>query len=359
MRLSVATRKGLFELSSRDGTWSVDAVHFVGEPVTAALHDRTNGRSIAALRMGHFGVKLRVADDGRTSWTEVASPAYPPKPEGIEDSNSWTLDQVWILEGFHPAQPHRVWAGTNPGGLFRSDDAGQTWSLVQSLWDMPERKQWFGGGYDIPGIHSICVHPDNPDDIVVGVSCGGAWRTRDGGKTWAVGQGMRATCMPPVGQLNPVIQDPHRIVQCEANPDVLWTQHHCGIWKSSDRGANWNEITSARPSNFGFAVAVHPREANTAWFMPLVSDEKRVPVDGRVLATRTRDGGKTFDVFDSGLPQRDAYDMVYRHGLDISVDGASLAAGSTTGSLWVSSDAGESWQTIAANLPPIYAVRFF
>jgi photosystem II stability/assembly factor-like uncharacterized protein len=223
---------------------------------------------------------------------------------------------------------------------------------------MPERKEWMGGGYDIPGIHSICVHPENPDDIVVGVSCGGAWRTRDGGNTWTVGHGMRATFMPPEGQLNPVIQDPHRIVQCESNPDVLWTQHHCGIWKSTDRGANWSEITTARPSNFGFAVVVHPRDANTAWFMPLVSDEKRVPVNGSVLATRTRDGGENFDVLDRGLPQRNAYDMVYRHGLDIAADGKHLAAGSTTGSLWVSGDSGESWQTVNVSLPPIYAVRF-
>ncbi|MDQ3215763.1 MAG: exo-alpha-sialidase, partial [Pseudomonadota bacterium] len=265
---------------------------------------------------------------------------------------------VWIFEGFHPKSPQRLWAGTNPGGLFRSDDGGRSWQLIESLWNMPERKQWFGGGYDMPGIHSICVHPQDPNDIVVGVSCGGAWRTRDGGNTWSVGHGMRATFMPPEGQLNPVIQDPHRIVQCESNPDVLWTQHHCGIWKSTDRGANWNEITTARPSNFGFAVAVHPRDPDAAWFMPLGSEEKREPVNGSVVATRTRDGGATFDVLDEGLPQRNAYDIVYRHGLDIAADGAHLAAGSTTGSLWVSADSGESWQTVGVRLPPIYAVRF-
>ena len=359
MKLSVATRKGLFELSARNGSdWTIDAVHFVGEPVTAALHDAASGRSVAALRMGHFGVKLRVSDDRGKTWEEVASPAYPPKPEGIEDSNSWALDQVWILEGFAQQQPGRLWAGTNPGGLFRSDDGGRSWRLIESLWNMPERKEWMGGGYDVPGIHSICVHPSDPDDIVVGVSCGGAWRTRDGGETWTVGNGMRATFMPPESQLNPVIQDPHRIVQCNANPNVLWTQHHCGIWKSTDRGANWVQISAARPSSFGFAVVVHPRLADTAWFMPLVSDEKRVPVNGQVVATRTIDGGATFDVLHAGLPQRDAYDMVYRHGMDISADGSRLAAGSTTGSLWVSDNAGESWQTVGVNLPPIYAVRF-
>lgn len=358
MKLLVATRKGLFELVDDGPTWRVERLHFAGDPVTAALHEPKRGRTIAALRMGHFGVKLRTSADGGKTWEEQAAPAYPPKPEGIEDSNSWTLDQVWILEGFHPKAPDRVWAGTNPGGLFRSDDGGRTWALIESLWNMPDRKQWFGGGYDIPGIHSICVHPDDPDDIVVGVSCGGAWRTRDGGASWSVGRGMRATFMPPERHDDPVIQDPHRIVQCPSAPEVLWTQHHCGIWKSADRGAIWTEVTAAQPTNFGFAVVVHPKDPETAWFMPLKSDEQRIPVDGAVVGSVTRDGGASFEVLRKGLPQRDAFDIVYRHGMDISADGTRLAAGSTTGSLWTSDD-GNSWQTVSSSLPPIYAVRFF
>jgi len=358
VKLSVATRKGLFELSLRANGWSVDTVHFAGEPVTAALHDPVNGRSIAALRMGHFGVKLRVSDDRGKTWEEVQSPAYPPKPEGVEDSNSWTLDQIWILEGNHSKQPHRLWAGTNPGGLFRSDDGGRTWQLIESLWNMPERKQWFGGGFDIPGIHSICIHPDDPDDIVVGVSCGGAWRTRDGGATWKVGQGMRATFMPPEGQFNPIVQDPHRIAQCDASPDVLWTQHHCGIFKSINDGNSWTEIPEAGPSTFGFAVAVHPADPDTAWFVPAISDEVRVPVDARLVVTRTRDGGETFEVLSNGLPQDHAFDLIYRHCLDIDEAGEQLLMGSTTGSLWWSANGGDEWQTISTGLPPIASVRF-
>jgi BNR-Asp box repeat len=330
--------------------------------VTAALQSPAGDRVIAALRMGHFGVKVRVSADGGKSWEEIAAPAYSAKPEPVagepEDPHAWTLDQIWILEGFHPKAPDRVWAGTNPGGLFRSDDGGRSWGLVESLWQMPDRKQWFGGGYDLPGIHSICVHPDDPDDIVIGVSCGGAWRTRDCGKTWAAGRGMRATFMPPERQDDPTIQDPHRIVQCPVNPQVLWTQHHCGIWKSSDRGATWTEVTAAQPTNFGFAVVVHPRDPKTAWFMPLKSDEQRVPVDGAVVGSVTRDGGASFEVLRAGPPQRDAFDIVYRHGLDIAADGAHLAAGSTTGRLWTSDDGGASWHEAAAQLPPIYAVRF-
>lgn len=358
----VATRKGLLVYQLQGDSWVLESSHFLGGPVTAVLVDATGQRWLAALRLSHFGVKLRLTDDAGKTWEDVAAPAYPPKPEQTagepDDPHAWTLDQVWILEGFDPRAPERVWAGTNPGGLFRSDDSGRSWTLIDSLWNMPARKQWFGGGYDIPGIHSICVHPSDLDDIVVGVSCGGAWRTLDGGRTWAAGRGMRADFMPPERREDPVIQDPHRIVQCPSAPEVLWTQHHCGIWKSVDRGAMWREVTTAIPTGFGFAVAVHPKNPDSAWFVPAVSDEKRIPVNGEFVVSHTRDGGERFEILRAGLPHRDAFDLVYRHCLDIDADGTMLAMGSTTGSLWFSRGGGETWRTISNHLPPIYAVRF-
>lgn len=148
------------------------------------------------------------------------------------------------------------------------------------------------------------------------------------------------------------------VAQCPANPDVLWVQHHNGIFKSTDGAASWNEITSVQPSAFGFPVAVHPRDADTAWFVPAVRDEKRYPIGGRVVVNRTRDGGKTFETLTRGLPQEHAYDLVYRHALDVDETGDCLAFGSTTGSLWMSENGGDAWQTVSSNLPPIYAVRF-
>ena len=148
------------------------------------------------------------------------------------------------------------------------------------------------------------------------------------------------------------------VAQCRSNPDVLWVQHHNGIFKSEDGAASWREITGVSPSTFGFAVVVHPRDPNTAWFVPGTSDEKRYPTDGKVVVTRTKDGGKTFETLTRGLPQQHAYDLVYRHALDVDADGRTLAFGSTTGSLWISEDAGDSWQSLSSNLPPVYAVRF-
>jgi hypothetical protein len=112
------------------------------------------------------------------------------------------------------------------------------------------------------------------------------------------------------------------------------------------------------PSHFGFAVAVHPHDGDTAWLVPAIKDERRIPVDGKVVVVRTRDGGKSFTVLREGLPQQHAYDLVYRHGLAVNTSGETLAFGSTTGSLWVSEDQGDSWQCVSTHLPPIYCVRF-
>ena len=251
-----------------------------------------------------------------------------------------------------------MWAGTLPGGLFRSDDFGRSWQLVESLWNRIERLEWLGGGYDVPGIHSICPHPKRPGEMLLGISCGGAWTTRDSGQTWTLtAQGMRANFMPPELADQQNIQDPHRIVRCAAQPEVLRCQHHGGIWRSTDGGGLWQAIEGAPLSSFGFALAVHPRDGDTAWFVPGVADQCRVPVDGALVVNRTRDGGRSFETLRRGLPQLHCYDQIYRHGLAVGQDGRSLLMGSTTGALWSSDDGGEQWHTVSTQLPMIHAVR--
>ena len=373
-RLLVATRKGLFVLRANgEGGWTLGEPHFIGEPVSMVLPDPRDGSLYAALNLGHFGVKLHRQRVGRTDWEECGVPVYPPQP-GAESANadpdaagaagsgqpssSWSLQQIWALETGGPDEPGVLWAGTIPGGLFRSEDGGDTWTLNRALWDRPERLEWAGGGYDWPGIHSVMVDPRDSRHVTIGVSSGGVWQTTDGGTTWRPDcEGMEADYMPPERRGDPNVQDPHHVVQCAANPDVLWTQHHCGIFRSTDGAAHWRRI-EAQPSSFGFAVAVHPREPDTAWFVPAVKDQYRIPVDGKLVVTRTRDGGRTFERFSNGLPPAPAYDLVYRHGLAVDDSGARLAMGSTTGALWTSADGGESWDLISAHLPPIYCVRF-
>jgi hypothetical protein len=362
--LWVATRKGLFSLSAADG-WRVGTPAFLGDPVSNVLDDPRDGAIYAALNLGHFGAKLHRSTDRGKTWQECGVPSYvdvpaTPAPEGAEGPPPAppTLKMLWALEPGGADQPNRLWAGTLPGGLFLSEDAGQTWTLMRSLWDRPERANWFGGGYDWPGIHSIAVDPRNSRHVFVGVSCGGAWGTHDDGKTWEVrAKGMVAEYMPPERRDDPSIQDPHRVAVCAAQPDVMWTQHHNGVFRSENGGRDWSAIPAARPSVFGFAVAAHPADPRTAWFAPAIKDERRVPVDGRLVVSRTRDGGQTFEVLDRGLPSP-SFDLVYRHGLDVDRTGKVLAMGSTTGGLWLSEDSGDSWRVLSVNLPPIYAVRF-
>jgi hypothetical protein len=361
----IATRKGLFELVRANGRWAIGNNHFLGDPVSMTLFDRRDGTSYAALNLGHFGVKLHRRDPGSAAWIEIAVPAYPPQPEERKDEVAWKLVLIWSLAAGGTDQPGVLWAGTLPGGLFRSSDRGDSWQLVRALWDVPERSQWMGGGYDTPGIHSICVDPRDSRHLLVGISCGGAWVTHDGGASWALSAaGMRAAYMPPELAETQAIQDPHRIVQCSVAPDVLWCQHHNGIWRSIDGGQRWQQIgqqlapAESGVSDFGFAVGVHPRDPATAWFVPAAADQQRIPVAAALAVTRSRDGGQTFEVLRAGLPQQHCYDLVYRHGLAVSDDGQTLLIGSTSGGLWVSDDGGDSWQTVSNTLPPIYAVEF-
>ena len=360
-RLLVASRKGLFVIALQSGGWKLLEHHFPGEPVTQVLADVRDGAWYAALRMGHFGVKLRRSLDQGASWTETGAPAFPAKPEqgpGADDATPWSVDLIWALCAGGVDQPGTLWAGCMPAGLFRSDDAGATWSLNRPLWDDPRRRDWFGGGYDHAGIHSVLVDPRDSAHLTLAVSCGGAWQSRDSGAAWELtASGMSADYMPPERAQDGNIQDPHCLVQCAANPDVLWIQHHSGIFRSVDAGLNWQATAKPQPSAFGFAVACDPTNPRRAWFVPAQADGCRIPVDGRMVVTRTDDGGASFTTFATGLPPVHAYHLVYRHAVDVSADGRTLAIGSTTGGLWLSVDAGESWNCLSRDLPPVAALR--
>ncbi len=353
-KLYVGTRKGLLTFVRAEQGWRQESTSFLASPVTMLLPDPRDGSLYAALRLGHYGVKLHRSNDG-DDWQEISTPSFPASDEADAPS----VDQIWSLECGGGQEAGMLWAGTLPGALYRSTDHGDSWALVESLWNRPERKSWFGGGYDDPGIHSICVDPRDPRCLTVGVSCGGVWHSRDSGASWELRtQGLWAAYMPPDQKNTPEIQDPHRIASCASQPDVLWCQHHNGVFVSRDRGMSWSECEDIQPSNFGFAVAVHPENPDIAWLAPAVSDECRVPVDLDLVVTRTHDGGKSFDILSEDLPNTNAFDLIFRHCLEVDDTGETLAMGSTTGGLWISENGGDSWATLSQNLPPIYCLRF-
>lgn len=204
--LHLGTRKGHFAIEKNGKGWKVAHSSFLGVQVPMLLPDARDSKLHAAVEHGHFGTKIHTSSDSGATWEERACPTYPPKPEGTPDilcpmrqtPVPWNLEKIWSLEAGGADEPGVLWCGTIPGGLFKSTDGGASWNLVESLWNRPERAKWFGGGYDWPGIHSICVDPRNSKRVVLAISCGGVWETLDGGETWdRYGKGLVADFMPP------------------------------------------------------------------------------------------------------------------------------------------------------------------
>lgn len=355
-RLILGTRKGVMVLDRESNGWRLSQHGQSGIPVPFAFCDARNATMWASLDHGHWGPKLARSKDAGKTWEDVPAPKYP---EGalVKEGKPAALEYIWYIAPGPARRPNRMYLGTNPGGLFQSDDGGNTFALVEALWNQPSRMTgWFGGGRDTPGIHSLFTDPRNPDRTLIAISCAGVFETLDDGKSWTHrNKGLRADFLPdPSSEIG---QDPHFMMACAANPDVLWQQNHCGIFRSEDGAKNWTDISeSAGPARFGFAVAAHAKDPKTAWVVPGKSDQERTTIDGALFVCRTQDGGKTWQKQTKGLPQQLAYDLVYRHALDIAGD--ALAFGSTTGNLFFSPDGGENWTTVANYLPPIYSVRF-
>jgi photosystem II stability/assembly factor-like uncharacterized protein len=363
-QLWVGTRKGLFKLAQQGAGWQVVGTAFLGEPVVQTHVDGPSGHCFASLRLGHFGPKLHRSTDGGITWAEVSTPALPPKPsEGPfkDDPTPWSVEMLWGFASTPLAGGgHRLWASTMPAAVFYSDDAGQTWALCESFWHDERRLHWMGGGNDHPAAHTLIANPANPAHLTVAISCGGIWATRDSGKTWQLaGRGFNAEFLPPEVATEPNAQDPHRVSACAAEPSVQWCQLHGGVYRSTDFGENWQRLAKIEGvGDFGFAVAACPVNPKRAWLVPAVADTHRYAPGAALCVARTDDAGQTWQVFRQGLPQVHAYDLVYRHGLCVSADGQTLAMGSTTGNLWLSANAGESWQHQTAHLPPIASVAW-
>lgn len=352
--LLVGTRKGLLVYKKDGDRWQVVQNEFFGIPVSMVYFDAHNGEWWVALDHGHWGMKLHRSSDRGKNWEELEAPKYP---EGtmIKEEVPASLRYIWAFSAAGKDFPGKIYIGTEPGGLFESN--GEGFDFNTALWNHPSRQDhWTGGGRDYPGIHSIVVDPRDSNHLYVGISVAGVFESTDRGATWQVrNQGLRADFLPdPHAEVG---HDPHLLLSSPSNPDVLWQQNHCGIFRSTDAGQSWDDISDPDgPANFGFAIAVDDRDENRAWVAPAISDVTRVAVDKALCICRTDDGGKTWKDFRGGLPQEECYDIVYRHALVASGD--DVVFGTTTGNLYASKDAGENWKAITHNLAMVYCLCF-
>ena len=359
--LILGTRKGLFLLKQSKSGWRVTNESHVMSPVPYSFYDDRTDTLWASLDHGHWGCKLHRSRDLGKTWEEIEAPKYPKrarvKPWTTMKSKPATLRYIWVIAPGGTDEPEKLYLGTEPGGLFVSNDGGDSFKLNTGLWNHPSRfSKWFGGGRDYAGIHTVFVDPRDSRRVLVGVSCAGVFETLDGGKTWEPrNQGMSADFLPdPNSEIG---QDPHYFEASEADPDVLWMQNHCGIYRSTDGAKNWKLVSKkGELAHFGFCISADEKNPEQAWVVPAVSDEHRVAVDGKLAVCGTSDGGKTWKALRKGLPQKNAYDVVFRHALDKRH--GQLAFGTTTGNVFYSEKRGREFETIGNHFPPVYSVRF-
>jgi len=351
--LLVGTRKGLVVFQKDNSQWRIIGQHFNGIPVSMVYENPFTGDWWISLDHGHWGMKLHQSSDHGSSWTEWEAPKYPEKAE-VKKGIPATLKYIWAFA----ADKHgELWIGTEPGGLFQLNTHTKEMVLNESLWNHHSREdQWFGGGRDHPGIHSIWINPEDENHRYIGISCAGVFETKDKGQSWVPkNKGLVAEFLP-----NPKAEyghDPHLLVASSKEPSIMWQQNHCGIFRSDDGGNQWIDVSQTDgKARFGFAIAIDESNPQTAWVAPAQSDEIRVPIDHKLCISRTTDGGKSWVELTDGLPQHFAYDIVYRHAL-ISQENQ-VVFGTTTGNLYLSEDRGDHWKALHQNLPMIYGLHW-
>jgi hypothetical protein len=344
--LLIGTKKGGFILESdadRREWWLREPVceswpinHFTADPEKGALY--------AAGGSEWYGPAVWRSTDLGKSWSHSS--------EGLSYGQGGPdIKTVWSLGRSNGT----LYAGVEPAGLFASEDGGATWEHVKGLRDHPSCSTWMPGGGGLC-LHSIVPHPVDPRQMWVAISAAGTFHTADGGATWtALNRGVRADFMPE--KYPEVGQCVHNIQVSPSRPDRLYQQNHCGVYRSDDGGASWEEITGGLPSEFGFPVAVHPRRPETVYVIPLATEGRYMP-DGQAAVWRSQTAGGTWERLTRGLPQERAYLGVLRQALAVDrLDPAGLYFGTSTGHLYASADEGESWREIAGYLPPILSVE--
>jgi tRNA A-37 threonylcarbamoyl transferase component Bud32 len=353
--LLVGTMKGVFLLrsSAQRGRWDVAGPYFHGQATYALAFDTREGRHRlwAATSSVLWGAFLRTSEDYGRTWTnpQEAPIRFPP------DSGA-SLRNIWQICLGRASEPNMIYCGVEPAALYESRNDGETWSLVRGLFDHPHRPRWqpgFGG----LALHTIVLDPQNPDRMYVAISAGGVYATEDGGRTWqARNRGVRVVHMPE--KYPEFGQCVHKIVMHPARPERLFLQNHWGLYRSDNHGASWQDIADGVPSDFGFAMATHPRNPDCVYIVPIESDEFRCTPEGCLRVYRTRNAGASWEPLARGLPQKGAYETVLRDALTTDpLDPVGIYFGTRNGQLYGSADEGKSWKKILEGLPPVVCVK--
>jgi len=365
--LMVATRKGawLFHGDSRHQQWRVDGPHFLGHTISHLVLDPRDGRTLlAAAKTGHLGPTVFRSTDLGRSWKEASQPPAFAKPTNGLPARA--VDHTFWLTPGHASEPGSWYAGSSPQGLFRCADGGASWTPLPAVNDDPQFREWMGtaqdGTPDGPKLHSIIVDPRDASHLYFGMSGGGVHESHDAGRSWhTLIEGMQV--VEGFDPTTVTFHDPHCLRLCPANPDRLYQQNHCGIYRLDRPGTAWQRIGRAMPADvgdIGFPMVVHPRDPDTAWVFPMDGNDvwPRTSPGGQPAAYVTRDGGGRWERLDHGLPSEQAWWTIKRQAMTVdSTASPALYLGTSSGELWIGHEGGQRWENIARHLPEIYAVE--
>jgi photosystem II stability/assembly factor-like uncharacterized protein len=346
----IGTKKGAFVFTSSDRKkWTLSGPHFLGQEVHHVMQDpRDPARLYAAVGTSWFGSHLQRSTDGGKTWV-VAETGLTTEGK-LPDQ---PLKRIWHIAPGAPDDPNALWLGADPGVLFRSEDNGDNWTLVEGLSNHPTRDKWNAGAGGMM-VHSIAAL--GKGRVVVGISAAGAFRSTDTGKTWEPFNG-NVLCDFQPNKYPEVGQCVHKLLAHPRRRDFLYQQNHCGIYRAQFKAMKWQDISKGLPSRFGFAAAVPAAEEQTMFTIPIISPMERYVPEGKLRVARTRDGGKSWDFLSKGLPQKDDYSLVLREAMTSdNFDDAGVYFGTANGAVYGTNNAGDSWQSMAQHLPPVYSV---
>ncbi|HEV2527439.1 MAG TPA: sialidase family protein [Thermomicrobiales bacterium] len=363
VRVLVGTTKGGFVLTSDEARqeWAVSPPIFPGMEV---FHIKASpvdpNRIYAGQSSDWFGQIMHRSDDGGQTWQTVGNAfAYDGVPGTHQwydgTPHPWDFRRVWHLEP-SPHDVDTVYAGVEDAALFRSTDGGQTWQELSGLRTHTTGNSWQPGAGGLC-LHTILLHPTDPNRIVVAISAAGAFRSDDGGETWLpINKGLRSSYIPDEDA--EVGHCVHNLAMHPSRPDTLFMQKHWDVMRSDDAGGQWHEVSGNLPSDFGFPIGVHAHEPETVYVVPITSDEHHFPPEGKLRVYRSRGGGNDWEALTDGLPQENCYVNILRDAMAIDrLPSCGVYFGTTGGQVYVSPDSGDTWQTIVHDLPRVLSVE--
>ena len=363
VRVLVGTRKGGFVLSSDEGRrdWKVDGPHFPGwEVYHMAASPADPDRLWAAPSTGWFGQVIQRSNDGGQTWNPVGNDFSYGSEVGQHQwydgsLRPWEFTRVWHLEP-SATNPDRIFAGIQDAALFRSDDAGDTWTELRGLREHGSGPDWQPGAGGMC-LHTIVLDPRDEAHMTVAISAAGVFRTDDAGDSWRpINQGLLSDGIPsPAATVGHCV---HSLALHPDQPDTLFMQKHWDVMRSDDGGEHWREISGNLPTDFGFVIDVHAHDPETVYVVPITSDSHHYPPEGKLRVYRSRTGGEEWEPLTRGLPQENCYVDILRDAMAVDrLDECGVYFGTTGGQVYVSPDGGDNWDAIVHDLPSVLSVE--